>query len=84
MLRLMLLPSVSVVQVEVKTMTMLDEQRVSHKFVHKLERALIKLEEKNLPISTDLRRAHVAMVNRARKLFTVPKFDIEDPGNVEK
>jgi hypothetical protein len=73
-----------VAQVELKSMTMLDEQRVTFKFLTKLDRALDKITEKQLPITDDMRRAHTAMVERAAQLFTVPTYNHGDPGNVNK
>lgn len=76
--------SVDLVQVEVKTMTMFDEQRVSLKFVGKLARALKKISEKSLPISDALRRAHAAMMKKACQLFPVATFNNDAPGDVNK
>jgi hypothetical protein len=76
--------SIYVAQVELKTMTMFDEQRVAYKFMGKLERVLVKIEDKALPVSEALRRAQAAMMHKARLLFIVPKFNCEDPGNVHK
>jgi hypothetical protein len=71
-------------QVEVKSMTIMDEPRVTHKFLCKLECVLEKLVAKSLPVSDALRRAHSAMMKKARELFIVPTFDSNDPGDVNK
>lgn len=72
------------VQVEVKTVTMLDEQRVTMKFVDKLARVLNKISDKCLPIDDALRRAHEAMMKKACQLFPVATFNDDAPGDVNK
>ena len=76
--------STVVAQVEVKNMTMMDEPRGTYIFMRKLEYVLDKLTAKGLPVTDALRRAHGAMLMKARELFIMPTFDIHDPGNVQK